>query len=98
MTYNLGVSVETERLATRIRPEEKLLIEKAAALSGVSVSAFVKMRLREAALEVIEQEKHIKLNAEESLRFAEALLAPPRESTAAFKEGWKRYQEEVEER
>ncbi|MBK1878780.1 DUF1778 domain-containing protein [Pelagicoccus mobilis] len=89
---------ETERLATRIRPEDKQLIEKAAALSGVSVSAFVKMRLREAALEVIEQENVIQLNAQESVRFAEALLAPPRELPAAFKDGWERYKEQVEER
>ena len=98
MTYELRMKAETERLATRIRPEDKQLIEKAAAMSGISVSAFVKMRLREAALEVIEQERVIRLNAEDSLRFAEALLAPPKKLPAAFKEGWKRYKEEVEER
>lgn len=77
---------ETARLEIRICPEDKQLIEKAAALSGVSVSAFMKMHLQEAALEVIEPEKVIKLNAEDSLKFAEALLAPPRELPAAFKE------------
>lgn len=97
MTYKWCVETETERLATRIRREDKRLIEKAAALSGVSVSAFIKMRLREAALEVIEQERLIELNAEESLKFAEALLAPPRKLPAAFKDGWKRYKEEVRE-
>ena len=84
-------------MATRIRPEDKLLIEKAAALSGISVSAFVKMRLREAALEVIEQERVIQLNAEDSLRFAEALLAPPREPTPEFVAAWKAYKENVKE-
>jgi len=92
------MKVETERLATRIRSEDKRLIEKAAVLSGISVSAFVKMRLREAALEVIEQERVIKLNAEESARFAEALLAPPRELPEKFETDWIRYKEEVEER
>lgn len=90
--------METERLATRIRVEDKRLIEKAAALSGISVSAFVKMRLRAAALEVIEQDDVIRLNAEESARFAEALLAPARVLPLAFKEGWKRYSEQVVER
>lgn len=91
------MKAETERLATRIRPEDKQLIEKAAALSGVSVSAFVKMRLREAALQVIDQEKLIKLDAEESLKFAEALLSPPREPTPEFKAAWKAYKENVKE-
>ncbi|MDQ8182587.1 DUF1778 domain-containing protein [Pelagicoccus enzymogenes] len=98
MTYKMVMKAETERLATRIRPEDKQLIEQAAALSGVSVSAFVKMRLREAALQVIDQERQIKLNAEESLKFAEALLAPPRELPAAFKKAMELYDSMVEER
>ncbi len=92
------MNAETERLATRIRPEEKKLIAKAAALSGVSVSAFIKLRLREAALEVIEQEQVIKLNAEDSLKFAEALLAPPRPIPPALKEALAIYRQDVEER
>ena len=92
------MKTETERLATRIRVEDKRLIEKAAVLSGVSVSAFVKIRLREAALSVIEQENTIKLNAEDSKRFAEALLAPPREMPVAFEEGLALYKQAVIER
>lgn len=98
MTYKNGMKAETERLATRIRPEDKQLIEKAAALSGISVSAFVKMRLREAALEVIEQESFIQLNVEESLRFAEALLAPQRELPVALAEAMTLHDSLVEER
>ena len=79
------MKTETERLATRIRREDNRLIEKAAALSGISVSAFVKMRLREAALEVIDQEKHIKLSIEESVCFAEALLNPQRNIPESLK-------------
>lgn len=86
-----------ERLATRIRVEDKRLITKAASLSGVSVSAFIKMRLREAALKVIEQEQVIKLDASDSLKFAEALLAPPRPTPTAFKDAWKLYKNSVAE-
>lgn len=92
------MKAETERLATRIRPEDKQLIAKAAAMSGISVSAFMKLRLREAALKVLEEEQVIKLDAEDSLRFAEALLAPPRPATPAFKEAWKLYKNSVKER
>jgi len=47
------------------------------------------MRLRETALEVMEQKRLILLNAEESLKFTEALLAPPKGLPTAFKQGWK---------
>lgn len=92
------MSVETERLATRIRVQDKRLIEKAASLSGVSVSAFIKIRLREAALKVIEQEQVIKLDAEDSLMFAEALLAPVRPVPPVFKEAWDSYKNSVVEK
>lgn len=92
------MKTETERLATRIRVEDKRLIEKAAALSGVSVSAFVKTRLREAAREVIEQERVIQLDAEESKRFAEALLVLPGELPEALEAGLRLHDDLVEER
>lgn len=92
------MKAETERLATRIRPEDKRLIAKAASLSGVSVSAFVKMQLREAALKVIEQEQVIKLDAEDSLKFVEALLATPKGAPSEFKEAMELHDRLVEER
>lgn len=98
MTYKWCVKIETERLATRIRREDKRLIEKAAAMSGISVSAFIKMRLREAAIKVLEEEQVIRLNAEESLRFAKILLAPPRKLPEAFSEAMRLHDELVEER
>jgi len=92
------MKAETERLATRIRPEDKRLIAKAASLSGVSISVFVKKQLREAALKVIDQEQVIKLNTEDSLRFTEALLAPPKNITPEFKEAMRLHDQMVEER
>lgn len=91
------MKIETERLATRIRVEDKKLIEKAAALSGVSVSAFIKTHLRKAALDVFEEEQVVKLNVEDSLKFAEALLTPPKPTPAVFKKAWKSYKDSVVE-
>jgi uncharacterized protein (DUF1778 family) len=56
------------------------------------------MRLREAAIKVLEEEQVIRLNAEESLRFAKILLAPPRKLPEAFSEAMRLHDELVEER
>ena len=56
-----------------------------------------KMRLRKAALEVIEQERVIKLNTKDSLSFAEALLAPPKAPTTEFAKAWQLYKENVKQ-
>ncbi len=49
------------------------------------MATFVIAHAREAAEEIIARRKLIRLNAEDSRRFVEALLAPPRAPTARMK-------------
>lgn len=70
-----------ERLVARVTADDKAVIARAAALAGQSVGSFIVSEARKAALETIESRERIVLNAEQSRRFVEALLAPPRPPT-----------------
>jgi uncharacterized protein (DUF1778 family) len=70
-----------ERLVARVTVEDKAVIAHAAALAGQSVGSFMVAEARKAALQTIETRERIVLNAEQSRRFVEALLAPPRPPT-----------------
>lgn len=87
--------VKDTRLFARVSTADKRLIEKAAALSGQSVGAFVLAQARSAATELIEEHSVIKLNREESRRLVEALLEPPKPPTKAFLKAMKEYRETV---
>lgn len=72
----------------RIAADQKRLIQRAADLSGRSLSDFVVASLQEAAVETIEQMEKIALSNHDSKVFAEAILNPPQPSErlrAAFK-------------
>jgi len=86
---------KTDRLVARISPSEKALIEKAAALEGRKVARFVVQHALTHARDVVRQAETMRLDAEESQRFVEALLAPPRKPNAAFKSAYRAYRESV---
>ena len=86
---------KSERLVARVSAQDKAAIERAAALEGRSMSAFVVQHLRAVAREVIEAESVIRLTEEESRRFIKILNSPPRKPTAAFKRALTDYQETV---
>ena len=67
----------TERLEARVVPEQKALFQRAAALRGVSLKAFMIDSMREAAVKTLEQHEQLKLTIEERQNFIEALLNPP---------------------
>lgn len=83
------------RFFARVSSADKRLIEKAAALSGQSVGAFVVAQARNAASELIEEHVVIRLNREESRRLVKALLARPRPPTAAMKKAMREYRKSV---
>jgi uncharacterized protein (DUF1778 family) len=66
-----------ERLEARISPEQKALFQRAADLSGRSLTDFVVSSVQAAAEEAIERHQIIRLSARDSLIFAEAILNPP---------------------
>jgi len=70
-------AMRTERLDARVTPEEKEMIETAANLRGTSYSDFVRMALREAALNTIREHELLTLGQESRKAFVEALLNPP---------------------
>jgi uncharacterized protein (DUF1778 family) len=70
-----------ERLVARVTADDKAVIAHAAALAGQSVGSFIVSETRKAALQTIEIRERIVLNAQQSRRFVEALLTPPRPPT-----------------
>jgi uncharacterized protein (DUF1778 family) len=61
------------------------------------MAKFIIIHVREVALQAIHQSNQIQLDAEESRRFVEALLAPPRKPAASLKQAIARYRPQVTE-
>lgn len=72
-----GTPRQRERLEARLSPEQKMLLERAAALEGRSLTDFVVDSAQAAALETIQRYEVIALTARDSRMFAEALMHPP---------------------
>jgi uncharacterized protein (DUF1778 family) len=68
---------QSERMAQRIRPEEKRIIMRAAAMRNMDLSQFVVESSIEAAKAVIEAEERFQLSERDSLRVLELLDNPP---------------------
>jgi uncharacterized protein (DUF1778 family) len=73
------------RLNLRATPEQRELIEKAAAIKRTSLTSFILDRACEAAEELIAQQKNFELSPEKWEAFCAALDAPPREIPALKK-------------
>ena len=84
-----------ERLVARVSADDKAIISQAAAIAGQSVGSFILSEARKAALQAIETRERIVLNAKQSRRLAEALLAPPRPPTERMKRALKLYRKTV---
>ncbi len=86
----------TERLEARLPAEIKAVIQRAADLSGRSLSDFVVSSAREAAEATIRQHEVITLSARDSVIFFEALLDPP-EPNEALRKAFQRHRDIVGE-
>ncbi len=86
---------KSQRLVARVSKAHKKLFERASAIEGRSVATFVIAHALEAAERLISERKSIQLNAEQSRRFVEALLAPPRPVPEALGRAQKEYQKRV---
>lgn len=79
------------RLEARLSPSQKSVLQRAAALSGRTLSEFVVASAQEAASKVIQDQESIRLSRVEQRAFVKALLAPPatsarlRKAAAAYK-------------
>lgn len=73
-----------ERLDARVTREEKEMIETAANLRGTSASDFVRVVLKEAALNTIREHEVLSLNENARRVFVESLLHPPKPNERAI--------------
>lgn len=83
------------RIFVRISSSDKVLIQKAATISSQSVASFVIAQAREAASLIVESPRVTRLDAKESRRLVDALMAPPQAPSPAFKKALKAYREKV---
>lgn len=86
---------KSERLVARVSREDKLVITRAAELVGASVTDFVIGEAKAAAKRLVEEDRMIRLNAKESRRLMNALLAPARKPPASVVRAKRRYQKSV---
>lgn len=90
-------ALKRERLEARITPEQKELFQRAASLTGRSLSDFIVASLQEAAAEAIRSYQVLELTERETQAFANALLNPP-EPNEALRAGARRYRKLVDRR
>ena len=85
-----AVKVRDDRLEARISREQKTLFLQAAELQGRTLTDFVISSVHDAAVRTIEGMQTLRLTAEESRAFADAMLNP-REPTQGLKAAARRY-------
>ncbi|MFZ5617847.1 MAG: DUF1778 domain-containing protein [Pseudomonadota bacterium] len=79
-----------ERLEARVSADQKALFQRAADLSGRNLTDFIVTALQSAAAEEIERHAILKLAADDSAAFVDAVLNPP-VPNAALRKAAKRY-------
>ena len=77
--------IKSENISCRISTEHKQMIERAARLSGFSMSDFIIHALVNAASETLSDESIIRLSADEWDRFTSSLKQPGRTPSEATK-------------
>ena len=80
------------RLEARMSETQKHLLQRAATLSGRTLSEFVVASALDAARRVLAEHESIRLSREEQLAFVQALLNPP-EPNARLKRAAKAYRQ-----
>ncbi len=83
-----------ERIDARLPAETKQFIERAAGISGVTLSDFVISKAYEAARTIVREHDTWVLNRQDSKAFVDAMLDPP-EPNDALKDAASRYKARV---
>lgn len=86
---------KAERLVARVSGADKELLQRAAMLEGRSMATFVVAHARDAARRIVNENETIRLNAEQSRRFVEILMSPPRPMPEALRGAFKDYKASV---
>jgi uncharacterized protein (DUF1778 family) len=87
-------AIKSERLEARATRDQKELFQRAAELSGLSLTDFLTMSAQSVAETTIRQHSIMTLTARDSLAFAEALFNPG-EPNAALRNAFTRHDQEV---
>ena len=73
------VAVENNnRMSLRVRPEQKAMLVRAAALKHTDLTDFVLQEVLRVAETVIEEAEHVQLSQRDSLRVLDLLENPPK--------------------
>jgi uncharacterized protein (DUF1778 family) len=81
------------RIEARIAPELKAMFQTAADIENITLSEFLCKSAREAAQAIIANHNVLKLSAEDSRAFAEAILNPAEPNEALLKAMRRHHQE-----
>jgi uncharacterized protein (DUF1778 family) len=85
---------QVARIEARISPELKAMFQTAADIENITLSEFLTKSAREAAQEIISNHNVLKLSAEDSRAFADAILNP-KEPNEALKKAAAWYKQEL---
>lgn len=77
MTTRKATRQRSERVEARVTPEQKRLLERAAALDGRSLTDFVVSSAQAAAAKTISRHELLELTPDDQDVFVAALLKPP---------------------
>jgi uncharacterized protein (DUF1778 family) len=84
----------TTRIEAKVTPETKALIQQAADIESSTLADFLSKSAQAAAQQTISNHNILKLSAEGSRAFAEAILNP-KEPTQKLKDAMKRHQQVI---
>jgi uncharacterized protein (DUF1778 family) len=85
---------QVARIEARISPELKAMFQTAADIENITLSEFLTKSARQAAQDIISNHNVLKLNAEDSRVFADAILNP-KEPNEALKQAAAWYKQEL---
>ncbi len=84
------MSAKTDRLEMRLTPQQRQLLERAAALSGQVLASFIRSELVERAQAIIDQHAQTELSARDFRRFLD-ILDRDDEPAPALKAAFRRH-------
>jgi uncharacterized protein (DUF1778 family) len=93
-TTETDAKTRAARLEARMTTEQKALLQRAAALSGRTLSEFVLASAQEAASRVIREHEIIRLSRTEQVTFVTALLKP-RAPNARLRKAAAKYRQQM---
>jgi uncharacterized protein (DUF1778 family) len=71
-----AMNAPTERIVARVTADEKELLQEAAAVKGLTLTAFVTSSAHEAAMKALREQHLIELGRKDQGAFVKAMLSP----------------------